>query len=343
MKLSIIIPAYNADRYIESCLSSCYAQDLEFSDYEVIIVNDGSTDHTEKKARSFAEKYPNIRIKSQVNMGHGAARNTGVPLSNGDYLYFLDADDYIAKNTLGTLIKFLSQHNLDILSFKSKNVSDDSFINSKDSAKDLKLDPVLNGIDFLGSHKYGPEVWRYIIKRSFYVESKLFFYNRKFVQDSFFTPTLISKAERILSVNYDVHRYRSSNDSITKNKSDDHLKIHLEDMCFAVQKLYSLRQDLISKDRSNTKASNNLHIKQQIYVFIIIARFMKSNFKISKLKPILSNFKTIEAYPLTEYKSTLSYKAPLNLILTSIFNNEILLYPLIHSFRFFKNLKAKFS
>jgi glycosyltransferase involved in cell wall biosynthesis len=343
MKLSIIIPAYNAENHIEFCLKSCMSQDLACSDYEILVVNDGSTDNTEKKILPFTETYSNIRLESQINKGVGASRNKGVSLSRGEYIYFLDADDYIAKNTLGTLINVLEEYNLDILGFKSKNVLDDSLINSIDYSPNFNVNPILKGTDFLGSYSYRPEVWWYIIKASFYAKSKLFFYDRKFVQDAFFTPTLISRAGRIVLIKFDVHRYRLSNNSITRNTSDEHLKIHLGDMCFAVEKLFELRQDLVVKGITNTKAIELIHLNQQRYVFLIITRFMKSNLKTAKLKDILSNFETIEAYPLKVYTSTLNHKDPLSLLLASIFNRSILLYPSLYSFRVLKRLKHKFS
>jgi glycosyltransferase involved in cell wall biosynthesis len=341
MKLSIIIPSYNVEKHIESCLRSCYQQDLSLSDYEVIIVNDGSTDHTEQKVNPFTKIYSNLRLESQANKGHGAARNVGVSLSKGDYLYFLDADDYIARNTLGTLIKILEAHNLDMLVFKSKTVLDNSFINSVDYNSYFETDAILNGIDFLGTNSYSPEVWRYIIKASFYTKSKLFFYDRKFVQDAFFTPTLMSRASRILSIRFDVHRYRLSKNSITRNTSYDHLKIHLDDLCFAVEKLSELRQDLMLKGITNRKALEQIQIKQQHYVFIIITRFMRSNMKTSKLKDILSNFKSMDAYPLNSYQSSLNHRKPLNVLLTTIFNRSFLLYPSLYSYRVYNHFRYK--
>jgi glycosyltransferase involved in cell wall biosynthesis len=343
MKLSIIIPAYNAQAYIESCLNSCCKQDLQTSEYEIIVVNDGSTDDTPKKIRPFTEKYPNIYLKNQENKGNGAARNAGVAMAKGTYIYFLDADDYIATNTLGTVIKLQEQNNLDMIIFSSVNVKDGYQTGSKHANFKIEINTILCGIDFLASHDYLPEVWRYIIKKPFYLKSGITFYDKKFVQDAFFTPTLISKTQRISYIDYDVHRYRKSLNSITRNREANHLKTHLNDMCFSVHKLHQLKNDLKEKGITNNQALQRLHVKQQNYVFIIIFRFMKSPFKTSELKNILLDFKTIEAYPLDKYMASLGNKPNLTKVLTFIFNRTYLLYPSIHIYKLLKYLSPKKS
>lgn len=336
MKLSIIIPAYNVEEYIETCLTSCCTQDLKLSDYEIIVINDGSTDNTEEKILSLSKKHPNILLKSQNNKGLGAARNLGATISKGDYIFFIDSDDYIAKNTLGSLISLLEYHNLDIIGFNSKNVIADNLIDSNHSNVEVKANSIHNGIDFLGIYKYKPEIWGYIIKKVFYLDNKFNFYDRKFLQDSFFTPTLISKAQKIAYVDYDVYRYRQSINSVTRKKSIEHVKTHMEDMRFAIHKLNELKKDLINKDHNN-KALQRLEVKQQHYVFILISRFVKSDLNISILKRILSDFKPIKVYPLNKFLSTSDYKSNLYQILTFVYNRKYLLYPSIKIYRLLKN------
>ena len=108
------------------CLSACTRQDLATADFELVVVNDGSTDNTTQLVGDFAKLHPNTRLVNQENRGNGAARNTGVANARGEYILFLDADDYIAENTLGKLVALALEHNLDFLGFDSKNVSDSS-------------------------------------------------------------------------------------------------------------------------------------------------------------------------------------------------------------------------
>jgi len=333
MKLSIIIPAYNADAYIETCLLSCCLQELQPSDYEVIVVNDGSTDHTAEKVESFSKQYLNIQLVSQLNKGNGAARNTGVKHAKGTYIYFLDADDYIAKNTLGKLINLAEHYKLDFLGFDSINVTDSLIANSRHNQKEITMGPVLNGIDFIGTYNYQAEVWWYITRRQFYFESGTHFYDRKFVQDSYLTPTLISKAQRAAFAKYDVHRYRQSTSSITRNKSIEHLNRHFGDLTFSVKKLYELRKSLIRQGVTNDLALQRLHVKQQRYVFITIVRFIRTSLEVSRLEGMLSEYDKMEAYPLDVFMSSTDYRTPFYRFLTFLFNRKYLLFPCIKMYR----------
>ena len=117
MKLSIVIPMYNAGQFIGNCLDSCMNQDLAPSDYEVIIVNDGSTDNGVDVAEGMIESHgwDNVRIVSRVNGGLSEARNTGLDHAEGDFIWFVDADDWIETGCLGKLVGRLDSQ--DVLVF----------------------------------------------------------------------------------------------------------------------------------------------------------------------------------------------------------------------------------
>lgn len=95
VKLSIIIPVYNVELYIEKCLQSCLSQDIPYDEYEIIVVNDGSPDGSLAIAESIAKTTTNMTIISQKNGGLSAARNTGMSVAKGEYIWFVDSDDWI--------------------------------------------------------------------------------------------------------------------------------------------------------------------------------------------------------------------------------------------------------
>ena len=115
--LSIIVPVYNVEKYLSKCLDSLLAQDIPISDYEIIIVNDGSTDSSLVIAESYSQTNSNIRVISQLNKGLGGARNTGIRSSEGKYLFFVDSDDTIQKNTLKPLLECMESKKLQVLRF----------------------------------------------------------------------------------------------------------------------------------------------------------------------------------------------------------------------------------
>lgn len=122
MKLSIIIPVYNVEKYLQRCLESCIKQDLQLDYYEIIIVNDGSIDNSLVIANNYAIKYPNITIVSQKNKGLSIARNVGLEIAKGDYIWFVDSDDWIADNCIATIIDKCTKQKLDILCISKANV-----------------------------------------------------------------------------------------------------------------------------------------------------------------------------------------------------------------------------
>lgn len=101
MKLSIIIPIYNVEKYLRVCLDSCLKQDVPKSSYEIITVNDGSPDSCDKIIEEYYTKFPNIRVITQKNSGLSVARNNGLNIARGEYVWFVDSDDYITTNCLG--------------------------------------------------------------------------------------------------------------------------------------------------------------------------------------------------------------------------------------------------
>lgn len=101
--ISVIIPVYNAEKYIERCINSVVAQ--TYNNWEMIVINDGSTDNTENIIREKAKADNRIQIYSQNNQGAGIARNNGISKATGEYIVFLDADDYVNKEYFSLLME----------------------------------------------------------------------------------------------------------------------------------------------------------------------------------------------------------------------------------------------
>ena len=103
--LSVIVPFYNVERFISECLDSVFDQDIPLSEYEVICVNDGSPDNCAQILAEYEQKYPGIfRVITQENRGLGEARNTGMKVAQGEYIAFVDSDDYVVDGGWGLFI-----------------------------------------------------------------------------------------------------------------------------------------------------------------------------------------------------------------------------------------------
>ena len=123
MKVSVIVPVYNTEKYLEKCLDSIVNQD--FDDYEIIIVNDGSTDNSFKIINKYVDKYDNIKAFTKQNGGLSSARNFGIAKSSGKYLMFIDSDDYIEKTMIKKMYESVINNKSDIVVCEFSYVYDD--------------------------------------------------------------------------------------------------------------------------------------------------------------------------------------------------------------------------
>lgn len=117
IKLSIIIPVYNTEKYVVKCIESCLAQNIARNEYEIILVDDGSSDNSLKIISEIANKEENVYVFTQVNQKQGAARNRGLQIARGQYIWFVDSDDWISHNILKTLLEFVNTDVPDLLRF----------------------------------------------------------------------------------------------------------------------------------------------------------------------------------------------------------------------------------
>ena len=118
MFLSIVIPVYNIpENFLRECIESCTFQDIDYNDYEIICIDDGSTNNCLSILQEYESKFANITVLSQANAGVSSARNAGMEIAKGEYLWFVDADDFIAKNSLRKLKSIICKNSVDRLCF----------------------------------------------------------------------------------------------------------------------------------------------------------------------------------------------------------------------------------
>lgn len=225
MFLSIIIPMYNVELYIEQCLLSCLRQDIPSSDYEIIVVNDGSPDGSLDIAERIANTASNIHIVSQPNGGLSAARNTGVLHAKGTYLWFVDSDDCIRENCLKSLVEQCERECLDMLAIAAANVINGCEVR-RFSYTDLS---VISGGEVLDRGRMQHCVPFTIYRRAFFLQHNLKFYPGIFHEDSEFSPRSYYYAKRVGFSNEIVYLVTINPNSITRSvnyqKSFDYLKV----------------------------------------------------------------------------------------------------------------------
>ncbi len=163
MFLSIIIPIYNDEKYLAECLDSCLNQDISYDDYEIICVDDGSTDKTRDILNEYAEKYENIRLIFKEH-GVGAGRNIGLEKAQGDYVWFVDHDDLIRENCLGLFKTKVYETNCDRLCFYSYD-----FFESLTDDEKRSIDK--NELESNNRARVDAVVWCSVIRKAFMTDN----------------------------------------------------------------------------------------------------------------------------------------------------------------------------
>lgn len=207
MKLSIIIPAYNAEHFIEKCVHSCVNQNIDFNDYELVAVNDGSKDNTLLVLESLKQRVKNLKVISQENGGLSAARNAGIENSIGEYIWFVDSDDWIEDNCLSLILNKIEETNVDVLSIFADEVE-----NGKIS-RFGKFTPigVVSGKKYLEKYKKYNCVQFYIFRRSFLDDNGIRFVVGLYHEDNEFTPRTLYQARTVTNIEgYFYHLQRHS-------------------------------------------------------------------------------------------------------------------------------------
>lgn len=196
MKISIIIPIYNVEKYVEKCLLSCVNQNISSKDYEIIVVNDGSPDNSLAIVERVAENNSNIRIISQANQGLSVARNTGVRHAYGEYIWFIDSDDYIEENCLARIVSYLKD-DLDILQLQYRLVYEDDTLPL--DIEFYNIEGVKSGLEITEQGGLPAPAQFSIYRSKFLTDYNLEFVEGIYHEDSEFKPRVTFLAKKITS------------------------------------------------------------------------------------------------------------------------------------------------
>lgn len=224
MKLSIIVPVYNVAPYLRKCVDSLLAQDLSLEDYEIILVDDGSLDFSPTICDEYAREYENIRVVHRQNRGLSTARNIGIEIASGQYVQFVDSDDYLEPNVLDGLVKKMEFDQLDVLRFNYQNVNEayEVFEPNKVSKQFVDYrDEICDGLSFLKERLgYVCYACQFMIRKSLLETNRIWFKTGIIFEDTEWTPRVLLKAERVQSFDKIVYNYLQREGSITKGPAE---------------------------------------------------------------------------------------------------------------------------
>lgn len=222
IRLSFILPCYNVGRYIGECLDSIYSQGVAENEFEVIAVNDCSTDGTRTVLAGYAEKHANLTILDhKQNLTSGGARNTGIQAAKGDFIWFVDPDDAIRDHCLGEVMGRAAEKDADILYF--------NYFDCDENLESRRADHTFSDTGVLPGQQYVQEyfpgrfptfgiVWRAIFKTRFLQENGPRFPIMRKAQDVVFLWRAMLSAGRVCSVDAIYYLYRNNPYSVMKHQ-----------------------------------------------------------------------------------------------------------------------------
>ena len=234
MTFSIIIPIYNVEKYLRQCIDSVLAEN--FSDYEIILVNDGSPDGCDEICDEYANKFSHIKVIHKHNGGLSDARNAGIKEAKGDYLIFLDSDDYwinINKNQKN----YIGEGILSDLQLLTNDKIDLILHPSSDNIRRIPKEISFTNNDFINnfealvkSNYYVSNAWTKIVKREIIIKNNLFFPKGYIHEDLPYSLALARFVKTFAIYNNPFYQYRVLDDSISHNikyKNFNDILVHL--------------------------------------------------------------------------------------------------------------------
>lgn len=295
--ISVIVPIYNVEIYLDRCIESIVNQ--TYKNLEIILVNDGSTDNSLTICQKWAKKDNRIKVIDKENGGLSSARNAGLDIANGEYVSFVDSDDYIDKNIYDEMIKNIIITKSDIISCSIQEIQNngnkintlnkkDTILNSEECIKDL-----------LFNHKrITPYAWDKLYKKDI-IGSSRFIEKLKFGEDAPFAYDLLKKIKKYQTIDFIGYYYIRRDNSLIGNKFKKH-------QMFAIKAADIILEDCIKNNRYVEFAKK--HKLDEVYALIngIIKSDEEHLDELNTLLSILNSYTSL--FILKHYKFTTALK-----------------------------------
>ena len=277
MLFSIIIPVYNADKYIEKCIESIICQDR--NKFEIIVVDDGSTDKTGIICDEYSNKYSNIKVFHTENKGVSSARNLGLSEAIGDYILFVDADDWVTSDYIDVISKEIE--GVDLLFFSNSRVIGEKII--KQSYGDAYAENRVETEELIlnikkQKYEYFGFTWNKCFNRNIISKNNILFVNDLSVrEDEVFTNTYCSYINSIKFIKKILYNYREQTTGLTcKKKSQDEWKLLCNSLDESTNRISN--KNLLFYEKSRIMRFYLYYIKSYNFdMFKIIYDFYKNN------------------------------------------------------------------
>ena len=275
--LSVIVPMYNSETWIERCLQSLLHQQFNEEEYEILVIDDGSTDKSAEIVESLMRNHPQIFLIKQVNQGQAAARNTGIRNAKGRYIGFVDSDDYIEADSLRSILEIAIKNELDILTYNMlvENQSGPLHIGNS-------IEPIKAGADYIATHNYNNSPCYYLTKTAHLIGKSIYFQEGRYCEDGMFTMKLFLDTQRMSHIDYDVYHYVLHPGSTVTRKDQKHQMKMIEDFTFAVDYMTALIES--KRVALSDACIKRLTTRRDSYIYFLQLRMLRSSMPLKIIK-----------------------------------------------------------
>lgn len=314
VKVSVVIPLYNAEKYIDRCLKSIINQTL--NDIEIIVINDGSTDNSLTLVKKYEEQDKRIKVYDQKNIGAALTRNRGIFLSSGDYITFIDSDDYLKKDYIETLYKNIKKYDVCISGYIKKLEKSEKYFYPTFTSWDI--------------FKYSATCGK-MYRKKFIVDKKISYQKRLIMEDVYFNINCYLKDAKYNTVDYCGYYYFLNNDSVTKKSKDKE-----EELKYAISLFEEINVKTLNKKISLYEQNMfiNFYIIHFVYILNMCCRNSTKEYILAMLEKFYLFLNSID-------KSWYKVKSPTK----ESFKNKVAIYSIkkIYKFKLSKVFSFLFS
>lgn len=224
-KISLIVPIYNVDKYIERCIESVLKQTLE--DFELILIDDGSTDKSSEICNKYKEKDRRVRVKYKTNGGVSSARNEGIDMAIGEYIGFLDPDDYLDIDALDYLYNIAQQYQSDIACYRMKIYINETLQSDMYEYEEIHVytgEEIIKEYTLSGKFLYS-SCNKIYSKKLFLNKSNRFSNDIRYAEDALFNYLVLCDAEKLVFSNQKKYNYCINSEGVVSNVTEKRLDI----------------------------------------------------------------------------------------------------------------------
>lgn len=305
LELTIVIPAYNAEKYISRCLESIVKSGIDENSYEIIAIDDSSTDKTLEILNEASADMPQLKVYHRHKAGPGGARNLGLNYAKGRYIMFVDIDDHLnSKNFAHFVNVLLPMYEQDIVGFDYLKVNQkgEEFLVTK---KVLPYCREMSGAEYMNMQAPQSVLWGYVYRRKFLLENGLKFIEKNIHDNEYFLIRAFCLAEKITFIPTQIYYYHFDVPGSLTNKPDEtHQELYVTQLMTVISELQKFGFML-----GDPLSEEGLNRKLDLLSARLLRRLINRDYDLSFIEDVLAELEKAELYPLRKAKYSWRYKA----------------------------------